>query len=43
VLDVSAVSPVVVGPNSIAIDPRLNLAVAIDSANNRILLVPLPN
>jgi DNA-binding beta-propeller fold protein YncE len=43
VLDVGAVSPVVVGPNSIAIDPRLNLAVAIDSANNRILLVPLPN
>ena len=43
VLDVGAVSPVVVGPNSIAIDPRLNLAVAIDSANNRVLLVPLPN
>jgi hypothetical protein len=33
----------VLGPNSIAIDPRLNLAVAIDSANNRILLVPLPH
>src|SRR5580700_5907158 len=43
VLDVGAVSPVVLGPNSIAIDPRLNLAVAIDSANNRILLVPLPH
>jgi len=43
VLDVGAVSPVVLGPNSIAIDPRLNLAVAIDAANNRILLVPLPN
>jgi hypothetical protein len=33
----------VVGPNSIAIDPRLNLAVQIDQANNRILLVPLPH
>jgi DNA-binding beta-propeller fold protein YncE len=43
VLDVGAVSPVVLGPNSIAIDPRLNLAVAIDAANNRILLVPMPN
>jgi DNA-binding beta-propeller fold protein YncE len=43
VLDVGAVSPVVLGPNSIAIDPRLNLAVAIDAANNRILLVPLPH
>jgi DNA-binding beta-propeller fold protein YncE len=46
VLDVGAVEPVVsvvIGPNSIAIDPRLNLAVAIDQANNRILLVPLPN
>jgi DNA-binding beta-propeller fold protein YncE len=43
VLDVGAVSPVVLGPNSIAIDPRLNLAVAIDAANNRVLLVPLPN
>jgi DNA-binding beta-propeller fold protein YncE len=43
VLDVGAVSPVVLGPNSIAIDPRLNLAAVIDSANNRILLVPLPH
>jgi DNA-binding beta-propeller fold protein YncE len=43
VLDVGAVSPVVLGPNAIAIDPRLNLAAVIDSANNRILLVPLPN
>ena len=37
------VTPVIPGPNSIAIDPRLNLAVQIDQANNRILLVPLPN
>jgi DNA-binding beta-propeller fold protein YncE len=46
VLDVGTVEPlvsVVVGPNSIAIDPRLNLAVEIDQANNRILLVPLPH
>jgi DNA-binding beta-propeller fold protein YncE len=43
VLDVGAVSSVVLGPNSIAIDPRLNLAVAVDAANNRILLVPLPH
>lgn len=43
VLDVGAVSPVVLGPNAIGIDPRLNLAAVIDSANNRILLVPLPN
>jgi len=39
----AAVTPVIPGPNSIAIDPRLNLAVQIDQANNRILLVPLPN
>jgi DNA-binding beta-propeller fold protein YncE len=46
VLDVGSgvpLTPVVAGPNSIAIDPRLNLAVQIDQANNRILLVPLPN
>ena len=44
ILDVGGVLPtVVLGPNSIAIDPRLNLAVQIDQANNRILLVPLPN
>jgi DNA-binding beta-propeller fold protein YncE len=35
-------SSVVVGPNSIAIDPRLNLAVQVDQINNRVLLVPLP-
>jgi DNA-binding beta-propeller fold protein YncE len=43
VLDVDAVSPVVLGPNALAIDTRLNLAAVIDSANNRILLVPLPH
>jgi DNA-binding beta-propeller fold protein YncE len=32
---------VVVGPNSVAIDLRLNLAVLVDQSNNRILLVPL--
>jgi DNA-binding beta-propeller fold protein YncE len=31
----------VIGPNSVAIDPRLNLAVQVDQTNNRILLVPL--
>jgi DNA-binding beta-propeller fold protein YncE len=35
-------SSVIVGPNSIAIDPRLNLAVQVDQINNRVLLVPLP-
>ena len=46
VLDVGSgapLTPAIPGPNSIAIDPRLNLAVQIDQANNRILLVPLPN
>jgi DNA-binding beta-propeller fold protein YncE len=44
VLDVGSVAASVIpGPNSIAIDPRLNLAVQVDQANNRILLVPLPN
>ncbi len=28
---------------SVAIDPKLNLAVVVDQANNRILLVPLPH
>jgi DNA-binding beta-propeller fold protein YncE len=37
---VSAAS-LVIGPNSVAIDPRLNLAVQVDQTNNRILLVPL--
>ena len=46
VLDVGSVEPtasVIVGPNSLAIDPRLNLVVQIDQANNRVLLVPLPH
>jgi DNA-binding beta-propeller fold protein YncE len=44
ILDVGGVEPaVVLGPNSMQIDPRLNLAVQVDQANNRILLVPLPN
>jgi DNA-binding beta-propeller fold protein YncE len=44
ILDIGGVLPaVVLGPNSIAIDPRLNLAVQVDQPNNRILLVPLPN
>lgn len=30
------------GPNSVAIDPKLNLAVLVDEDNNRVLLVPLP-
>ena len=33
----------VIGPNSVAIDPRLNLAVVADPDNNRVLLVPLPH
>lgn len=43
VLDVGSVASVVLGPNALAIDPRLNLAAVIDAANNRILLVPLPH
>jgi DNA-binding beta-propeller fold protein YncE len=47
ILDIGAVQPqsssVVLGVNSLQIDPRLNLAVQVDQANNRILLVPLPN
>ena len=34
---------VLVGPNSIAIDPLLDLAVIVDYDNNRILLVPIPH
>jgi YVTN family beta-propeller protein len=30
------------GPNSIAIDPKLNLGALVDEDNNRVLLVPLP-
>lgn len=33
----------VLGPNAVAIDPKLNLAVLVDTDNNRVLLVPLPH
>jgi len=33
----------VVGPNSIAIDLKMNLGVLVDQSNNRVLLVPLPH
>ena len=33
----------VFGPNAVAIDPILNLAVLIDEDNNQVLLVPLPH
>jgi DNA-binding beta-propeller fold protein YncE len=33
----------VFGPNAVAIDPKLNLAVLVDPDNNRLLLVPLPH
>ena len=36
-------STFVLGPNGVAIDPKLNLAVLVDPDNNRILLVPLPH
>lgn len=32
----------VLGPNAVAIDPKLNLAAVVDSDNNRLLLIPLP-
>ena len=35
--------PVLIGPNAIAIDPKLDIAVIVDPANNRILLVPMPH
>jgi hypothetical protein len=35
--------PVIIGPNAIAIDPKLDIAVIVDPANNRILLVPMPH
>jgi hypothetical protein len=28
---------------AVAIDPKLNLAVVVDKANNRVLLIPLPH
>ncbi|HXO44668.1 MAG TPA: hypothetical protein VN846_04310 [Candidatus Cybelea sp.] len=33
----------VLGPNAVAVDPKLNLAVVVDPDNNRVLLVPLPH
>ena len=33
----------VLGPTAVAIDPKLNLAVLVDTDNNRVLLVPLPH
>lgn len=36
-------SSTVLGPSSVAIDPKLNLAVLVDPDNNRVLLVPLPH
>jgi DNA-binding beta-propeller fold protein YncE len=35
-------SAFVLGPNAIAIDPKLNLGALVDPDNNRLLLVPLP-
>ena len=32
----------VLGPNAIAVDPKLNLGALVDPDNNRVLLVPLP-
>ena len=34
---------VLIGPNAIAIDPLLDIAVIVDPDNNRILLVPIPH
>jgi DNA-binding beta-propeller fold protein YncE len=36
-------SSVIVGPNAIAIDLKMNLGVLVDQSNNRVLLVPLPH
>lgn len=36
-------SSLILGPSSIAIDPKLNLAVLTDPDNSRVLLVPLPH
>ncbi|MFY9689104.1 MAG: hypothetical protein WAJ86_04150 [Candidatus Acidiferrales bacterium] len=36
-------SPLVLGPNAVAIDPKLNIAVLVDPDNSRVLLVPLPH
>ena len=35
-------SPLILGANAVAIDPKLNLAVLADPDNSRVLLVPLP-
>jgi DNA-binding beta-propeller fold protein YncE len=32
----------VLGPNAVAVDPKLNLGALVDPDNNRVLLVPLP-
>ena len=36
-------STLVLGPNAVAVDPKLNLAVLVDPDNNRVLLIPLPH
>jgi DNA-binding beta-propeller fold protein YncE len=36
-------SSIIVGPNAIAIDLKMNLGVLVDQSNNRVLLVPLPH
>ncbi len=36
-------STLVLGPNAVAVDPKLGLAVLVDPDNNRVLLVPLPH
>jgi DNA-binding beta-propeller fold protein YncE len=35
-------SSFILGPNAIAIDPKMNLGALVDPDNNRVLLVPLP-
>jgi DNA-binding beta-propeller fold protein YncE len=35
-------STLILGPNAVAIDPKLNLAVLVDPDNSRVLLLPLP-
>jgi YVTN family beta-propeller protein len=36
-------STLVLGPNGVAVDPKLNISVVVDPDNNRILLVPMPH
>jgi len=36
------ISSPLLGPNAVAVDPKLNLGVLADEDNNRVLLVPLP-